>query len=88
MLLYCPALAFCDWDQVQSHRREILQQFTLPHSHSSNWKQLDLMCQEECSELVSHVSNLIAGEESAVVDIRPLIMKVGKRLFTLRDSTM
>ncbi len=82
-------------DRVHSQRREVVQQFTWPHTHAANWKQLDLMCQEECSELVSHVSNLIAGDEAAVVDIRPLIMKVGtifffkmKGSFTLRDETM
>ncbi len=55
----------------------MLQNFTFPHSHSANWEQLEVICQEECAELVAHIGEVISDGEAAVVDIKPLIMKVG-----------
>ncbi len=77
------ALAFCDWSVAQARRREMLQHFTFPHSHSANWMQLDDVCLEECRELVDHVSRVIVdgGEDSAEVDIRPVVMKACANIF-------
>ena len=85
--MYFLALAFCNYTKLQTKRRQLLKKFTFPHAHSANWDKLDRICRQETQHLISILNDKINGDTigqkngSAVVDIKPLIMKACGNIF-------
>lgn len=78
------SLAFCNNSEPQKKRRQILQKFTFPHSHSNLGNYLDTLCLDECQHLVGHLQNAIgiSSQDAAVqIDLKPLIAKACANIF-------
>ena len=74
------ALAFCNNSEPQKKRRQILQKFTFPHSHSNLGNYLDTLCLDECQHLIGHLQNGLRGQ-SVQMDLKPLIAKACANIF-------
>ena len=75
------ALAFCNNSEPQKKRRQILQKFTFPHSHSNMGNYLDTLCLDECQRLVGHLQNAIGSQDAVQIDLKPLIAKACANIF-------
>ena len=58
-------------------RRELMQTFTFPHSHSNKWARLDEITKDECSGLIRYIKKSLGGQ-AKLLDLQPLILKVSK----------
>ena len=81
--LFLLALAFCNNSEPQKKRRQILQKFTFPHSHSDLGTYLDNLCVDECQQLTNAIQKEISdnGSSSMEIDLKPWIMKSCANIF-------
>lgn len=86
------SLAFCDYTNLQTKRRQILRPHTFPHAHSYNWSKLDSICRQELLFLIEAIDKEAKlndnnndedkNEKSfAVVDIKTLVLKACGNIF-------
>lgn len=74
-----PALAFCDWSDIQKLRRDMLVQHTFPKSFSLRFKSLNSIIAEHMDNMVNDIHHTI--NHQSTVPIKPFLLETCANIF-------
>lgn len=75
---FVPALAFCDWSNIQKTRREMLRSHTFPRAFTCRYHQLDKFISSE----LNHLKDIISESATQAVPIKPVLLQACANVFT------